>query len=133
MKKIQTKIGIELLIPINILFVLGLDQGISKNDITAISISILVIIFVNIVLFGISYSIENDVLRIKRVFHNIKIDIKNITKIEKTWNLLSSPAPSIFGRVEIYYQKDSVVISPKNYEEFKNELLKINPNIIIKE
>jgi hypothetical protein len=133
MKKIQTKIGIELLIPINILFVLGLYQGISKNDITAISISILVIIFVNIVLFGISYSIENDVLRIKRVFHNIKIDIKNITKIEKTWNLLSSPAPSIFGRVEIYYQKDSVVISPKNYEEFKNELLKINPNIIIKE
>ena len=79
------------------------------------------------------YYFENEYLHIKSPFHNLKIDIQSITKIEKTSNLFSSPAPSIFGRVEVYYQNNSIVISPRNFDEFKNELLKMNPNIIVKE
>ena len=54
-------------------------------------------------------------------------------KNKKTWNLLSAPAPSIMGRIEIYYKDDSIVISPRDFDELKNELLRINPNITVKE
>ena len=63
-----------------------------------------------------------------------KIEIRRIYKIEKTWNLISSPAPSLTGRVEIYWPAyNSVVVSPKNFEDFKTELLKRNPDIEVKE
>ncbi|WP_213189757.1 PH domain-containing protein [Cloacibacterium caeni] len=133
MKKVAVKIGLELLIPINIIFLWILFKGIAENKISAITIGVIVMIFVNIIFFGIKYYFENEYLHIKSPFHNLKIDIQSITKIEKTSNLFSSPAPSIFGRVEVYYQNNSIVISPRNFDEFKNELLKMNPNIIVKE
>jgi hypothetical protein len=43
---------------------------------------------------------------------------------------VSSPAASISGRIQIFFGSDSVIISPKNYEEFKELLLRINPKIV---
>lgn len=84
--------------------------------------------------FSIKYKIDKEFLYIKNsIFGTTKIDIKEIHKIEKTWNLLSAPAPSIMGRIEIYYKDDSIVISPRDFDELKNELLRINPNITVKE
>lgn len=60
-----------------------------------------------------------------------RIDISKISKIEKSNSILSSPALSL-DRFRIRYNKyDEVLISPKEKEEFIDELLKVNPNIEI--
>ncbi|NML56365.1 PH domain-containing protein [Chryseobacterium cheonjiense] len=46
--------------------------------------------------------------------------------------MISSPAPSIMGRVEIYYQSGSIVISPKDFNDFERDLLAVNPGITVK-
>jgi hypothetical protein len=63
---------------------------------------------------------------------NEKIDISKITKIEKSNSILSSPALSLDRLLVRYNKYDEVLISPKEKIEFINELLKINPNIEIK-
>jgi hypothetical protein len=76
---------------------------------------------------------DSEFLYIKNsIFGTTKIKIKEISKMEKTWNLISSPAPGIIGRVEIYFSSGSIIISPKDFNYFENELLKINPNITVK-
>ena len=58
------------------------------------------------------------------------IEIEKITAISKTNSLLSSPAASITGRIELNYGKySSIIISPKNKMAFIEDLIKINPNI----
>ena len=60
-----------------------------------------------------------------------KIDIKTIRKIYKTRNPLSSPALSL-DRIAIVFNKyDEVLISPKEREAFIEDLLKINPDIVV--
>ena len=115
-------------------FLFIFSESISKEKPTGILVSVAVLAFVCLMVFGIRYDLEGKFLIIKNSFFGKrKIDINEISKIEKTSKLLSSPAPSLTGRTEIYYGKKSVVISPKFYEEFKNELLRINPNIIFKD
>ena len=60
MKKVAVKIGLELLIPINIIFIWILFKGIAENKISAITIGVIVMIFVNIIFFGIKYYFENE-------------------------------------------------------------------------
>ena len=133
MKNIPVKIGWEILLfVLAVLILTNYHELINKNW---IAIAILTSIF-GLILglgFSIKYSLDEEFLYIRNsVFGTTKIDVRDIYKIEKTWNLISSPAPSIIGRVEIYYQNESVVISPKSFEDFKNEVLKINPNITVK-
>ena len=132
--KIPTKIGWELVIPLNALLLFALNDIIQYNKWEGLWIMIPVVLFVNYTFFSIKYLIIGKHLLIKGgVLGTKKIPIENITKIEKTGNLISSPAPSIFGRIEIYYDKQSIVISPKDFNFFKKEILQINPNIIVKE
>ncbi|UOE40631.1 PH domain-containing protein [Chryseobacterium suipulveris] len=134
MRKIPVKYGIEILVICLTPFLFMISESISNGKVTGILFSFGYLILVGFVIFGIRYWIENEELVIQNLlFWKTRIRISEVSKIEKTWNALSSPAPSITGRVEIYYNKKSIVISPKNFEEFKNELLRINPNIIIKE
>jgi hypothetical protein len=66
------------------------------------------------------------------VVWSTKIDIRTIRKINKTRNPISSPALSL-DRIEIIYNKfDSILISPKDKQAFVEELLKINPDIVVK-
>jgi hypothetical protein len=76
------------------------------------------------------YTIEEETLHIKSGFFRYPpIAIKDIKKIEKTNNLIASPAAS-FDRIEIYFGKfDSIVLSPKDKQKFAAALIKINPNI----
>ena len=61
----------------------------------------------------------------------IKIDIHSIKRIYKTNNPMSSPALSL-DRIAIVYNKyDEVLISPKLKKQFVDELLKINPSIVV--
>ena len=130
MKKIPVKYGIDTFIIILLPFLFIISESISNEKFSGILVSFAVLVFVCWVIFGIQYFVDGQFLIIKNSFFGkTKIDINEINKVEKTSNMLSSPAPSLTGRIEIYYENKSIVISPKFFEEFKNELLRINPNI----
>lgn len=134
MKKIPVKYGIDTFIIILLPFLFIISESISNEKFSGILVSFAVLVFVCWVIFGIQYFVDGQFLIIKNSFFGkTKIDINEITKVEKTSNMLSSPAPSLTGRIEIYYGNKSIVISPKFFEEFKNELLRINPNINFKD
>ena len=134
MKKIPVKYGIDTFIIILLPFLFIISESISNEKFSGILVSFAVLVFVCWVIFGIQYFVDGQYLIIKNSFFGkTKIDINEITKVEKTSNMLSSPAPSLTGRIEIYYGNKSIVISPKFFEEFKNELLRINPNINFKD
>ncbi len=134
MKKIPVKYGIDTFIIILLPFLFIISESISNEKFSGILVSFAVLVFVCWVIFGIQYFVDGQLLIIKNSFFGkTKIDINEITKVEKTSNMLSSPAPSLTGRIEIYYGNKSIVISPKFFEEFKNELLRINPNINFKD
>ena len=130
MKKIPVKYGIDTFIIILLPFLFIISESISNEKFSGILVSFAVLVFVCWVIFGIQYFVDGQFLIINNSFFGkTKIDINEINKVEKTSNMLSSPAPSLTGRIEIYYENKSIVISPKFFEEFKNELLRINPNI----
>lgn len=132
MKMIPVKYGLEILLVVYGAFFFMVYQYYSEPKPVALIIMALYFIFVTICIFGIRYSIDNHILKINNgFFGSTNIDIRQIKKIEKTWNAIASPAPSLFGRVEIFYGNKSIVISPKNWEEFKQNLLSINPSIIV--
>ena len=132
MKIIPVKYGLEILLVVYGAFFFMVYQYYSEPKPVALIIMALYFIFVTICIFGIRYSIDNHILKINNgFFGSTNIDIRQIKKIEKTWNAIASPAPSLFGRVEIFYGNKSIVISPKNWEEFKQNLLSISPSIIV--
>lgn len=99
--------------------------------------TILLFVILSVVFGGIihlfhntTYTIQKETLHIKSGFFRYpSIAIKDIKKIEKTNNLIASPAAS-FDRIELYYGKyDSIVLSPKDKHKFAAALIKINPEI----
>lgn len=135
MKKLyKSKIGLELVIPLVLIFGTVLALTISqKPSWIGIVILLPVMIFVAHMFMTTNYTIESDVLIIKCGFlFNKTIDIRTISKISETNNPLSSPATSL-DRLEIMYGKfDSVIISPKQKTEFINDIKKLNPNVEVK-
>lgn len=135
MKKIyNSKIGLELVIPL--IFVFGIVlflTVIEKPNWIGIAILAPVIVFIVHMFLTTNYTIENDKLTIKCGFlFNKTIDINSIKKITETNNALSSPATSL-DRLEITYGKfDSVIISPKQKQEFINDITTLNPNVEVK-
>ena len=129
-----SKIGLELVIPITLIFVtiLALILGEEKSWF-GILIFLPVIIFVVHMFITTSYTIQGELLHIKCGFlFDKKVDIKSIKKIKETNNPLSAPATSL-DRLEISYAKfDCVLISPKQKMGFINEIKKINPNVEVK-
>ena len=79
------------------------------------------------------YIIAENQLIVKCMFIvNDIIEISKIRKIEKTNSILSSPALSL-DRIAIKFNKyDEVYISPKDRQDFLNDLLQINPTIEVK-
>ena len=81
--------------------------------------------------FGTYYEINGKQLKIVGGPFRWKIDIMTIISIRKTRNPLSSPALSL-NRLEIQYGKwSTILISPKNEEQFCENLRKINSKINI--
>ena len=78
------------------------------------------------------YIISENQLTVKSMWIvNDKIDVSKIRKIEKSRSILSSPALSL-DRLSIRFNKfDEVYISPKDKRQFVEELLKVNPDIIV--
>ncbi|MCM1491179.1 MAG: PH domain-containing protein [Muribaculum sp.] len=100
----------------------------------AVIISLCSIVFIIYCFYSTKYIIKNNELHIKTGFFlNQKLKVSEIVKIENTNNILSAPAASL-DRLAIYLKKQHtpIIISPKNKEEFLNEVCTINPNILIK-
>lgn len=131
MKTHYSKIGMELVVPLVLIFgtvlVLIINE---KPNWIAIAILLPVILFVVHMFLTTKYTIEGDKLVIKCGFlYHKTIDINTIRRIAETNNLLSSPATSL-DRLEILYGKfDSVLISPRRKAEFINDIKRINPGI----
>ncbi len=134
MKTFKSKIGLELVIPISLIFGAVVLLTLSINPPwMGIVIILPIIIFVAHMFVSTYYTIEQDILTIKCGFlYNNTIDITTIKKITESNNPISSPATSL-DRLEIIYNKyDSVIISPKHKTEFINEIIKLNPNVEVK-
>ena len=86
-------------------------------------------IFVNAVLFGIRYTVENDALTVKVAGIRCgRYDLKTLQSVRKTRTFISEPAASM-DRIRLDFGKrKSAVISPDNREYFIETLKKINPD-----
>lgn len=130
----KSKIGLELLIPIVLVFGTVLVLSIiNEPNWVALLILLPVLLFMVHMFLTTNYTIDNEMLIVKCGFFFSKtIPIHEITKISETNNPISSPAISL-DRIEIRCGKfDSVIISPKQKVEFINHLKSINPNIELK-
>lgn len=133
MKNIPVRIGWELFIPVFCIIFFPVISEIRNNNWEIVFVPFAVIAVILFLIYTIRYQLDSDFLYVKNsIFGTTKISIKDIYKIEKTWNMISSPAPSIMGRVEIYYQSGSIVISPKDFNDFERDLLAVNPGITVK-
>jgi hypothetical protein len=129
MKTYKSKIGFELIIPLSIIFGWMLYDGIINEKLNMILIALAVIVFVSHMFYTTEYIISNETLRIKCGFLiNTAVNIKDIRKISETYNIMSSPAASL-DRLEIIYNNESILISPKDKKDFVGTLKAINPNI----
>lgn len=77
-------------------------------------------------LFGIKYVIDGEILKIYSFYGvHSDINIRSITKMEKSRCVLSSPAASL-DRLAVHYGKSDVVyISPRHQDDFIAEIEKI--------
>lgn len=77
------------------------------------------------------YTIHEGSLLIRSGFlFRLSIPLTDIRKIKPSSSILSAPAASLKGRLEIYYGKGSqVIISPKDQKGFLDALLAIHPDI----
>jgi hypothetical protein len=126
----RSKIGLELIIPLLIIFG-GLAITMVVNKAWAgVIILAPVLAFVTHMLLTTYYIVDGQTLVVKCGFLvNMKIDINTIKSIKETNNALSSPAASL-DRLEISYGKyDNVMISPKEKAEFISALINISPSI----
>ena len=130
MSKYKSKIGLNLLLPI-ILIVGSIGAFMAYEKIwIGLLIILIVSIFIGHIFLSTYYIIENKVLRVKSGFIiDEKINIDTILKIEETNNALSAPANSL-DRLLISYNKfNSILVSPKEKNEFITQLTLLNPNI----
>lgn len=126
----KSKIGIEIAIPLIIIF--GVTIYLSKDgySIWTALIVVAVLAFIVYLFSNTYYIIKETTLLIKSAFLiNIAIDIETITEISETNNMLSAPALSL-DRLKITYENTkSVLVSPEEKFKFIEELLSINPKL----
>ena len=102
MKTINVRIGWELLLFILIVLTFSSYQQIITLEWNALIFPAIILALILGLCFSIKYKIDKEFLYIKNsIFGTTKIDIKEIHKIEKTWNLLSAPAPSLMRRLDV--------------------------------
>lgn len=129
MKIYKSKVDWWLIILIGCVFGYPIIDGIWTNEYFLSAIFAFVLVLFFLLSKTIRYRIEGENLMI----WNTKIEIKSIRKIYRTNNPLSSPALSLDRLAIVYNKFDEILISPKDRNEFIDELLKINPSIEIQD
>ena len=130
--KFKSKIGLEIVIPLILIF--GSIGWNLFNDRLWIGLAIVLSVFVFIMfIFSTTYYvIEKNALLVRcSFFFSCVIDIHAITQISETHSPLSAPAASL-DRLEISYgTSKSIIISPRDKKVFMAKILEINPNVVI--
>lgn len=129
MKIYKSKVDWWLIILIGCVFGYPIIDGILTNEYFLSAIFAFVLVLFFLLSKTIKYRIEGENLMI----WNTKIEIKSIRKIYRTNNPLSSPALSLDRLAIVYNKFDEILISPRERNEFIDELLKINPSIEIQD
>lgn len=137
-KTYPTEVGYILLGLILIVFgsiygSIAVNAKMESSFFISLSIPLLIFLYLLYLNFYTFYIIDNNTLTVKcGFFYKKEYAISSIKSIEKSNSLLSSPAPSL-KRVEIIFAGgDSILISPKNREDFAESLCQIKPEIINK-
>lgn len=129
------KSKIDIALPILMLsgMMAPLIMFVKEQDWLGLGILAATLFFLAYLFYYTDYTITGNNLRVRSGFLvNKKIDIMTIRSIKQTDSLWSAPAGSITDRIEIEYAiSQKVVISPKDKDDFVNELLKINPTITV--
>lgn len=129
----KSKIGLELVIPISLIFGICSYELIVEKIWMGIVFMFSIWGFIMLIGLTLRYKFDENTLTTRYGFivHQ-KIPIEKIRKINETNNILSAPAFSL-DRIEIWYNKfDSVMISPRNKTAFIVHLTKVNPRIEVK-
>jgi hypothetical protein len=102
----------------------------SEQSWTGFLIMLPVIAFIVHMFLATKYTIAGTLLNIRcGLMYHKQIDINTVRKIAETNNPLSAPAPSL-DRLEISFGNyESVMISPRQKNEFISEMIAVNPNI----
>lgn len=133
-KTYKSKIGLEILIPMILIFGVILTLVIINGEWSKLIFIGLISVFISTFFINTTYKITSDnKLKIRSgLLRFDDINIFSIKKITPTKSLISSPALSI-DRLEIFYNKyDSILVSPTDKKGFIESLRKINPEIEIK-
>ncbi|MDF2457456.1 MAG: hypothetical protein K0R51_3449 [Cytophagaceae bacterium] len=127
-----TKIGIELILPLIVVFGISSALLIYHEAWIGLIINMTAIVGICYVCIHTTYTIEENVLAIKSpLIMPIIIDIQSIQRVQESRDPLSSPAGSL-DRLEIIYgETDRVLISPKCKKEFLQQLRALKPEIDI--
>ena len=81
-----------------------------------------------VLFFNIKYTLKDRALLVKNGFFTQSISLEYITHINPTNSVLSAPALSL-DRIEIKYKGGSIVISPKDKDEFYHVLQERIPSL----
>ncbi len=128
----RSKIGLGLVAFVGIVLLIVFAIMIVNQIWVGFLINLLATSFIFYTLLTTQYIISKDSLRIQSGFlYDETLTINNIISITETRNPLSSPAASL-ERLELKLKNSySILISPKEKNEFIDHILQINPAIII--
>ena len=124
-------------------FLLGI-VGVSyfDGDLNVLGWSILTAILLAVVMvlsisfFFIKIKIKDEELMVSVIYNVFKINIFKITKIrigETMWSGFHKCGTATGGLIVFSKNKNDLYITPKNQDEFLEELLKVNSHIIIED
>ncbi|CAH0347422.1 PH domain-containing protein [Bacillus sp. CECT 9360] len=106
-------------------------KGTGEGNLADVIIPVLAAALVAWLWFTTYYEIKGETLYVSSGPIKKMIHIKTIHSIRRTYNPISSPALSL-DRIEIKYNMDdTVIISPKDKEQFTSALKEINHDITI--
>lgn len=132
MRKVyRSKIGTIYLVALCMLLI-PLLAMLYREDYISTGLLAFALVFAVYLYFATLYIIEGDRLIVTIGFLGKRIiPIKDITSIRPTGSLLSAPAFSVKGRLQIEARRNRIVVSPKNPDAFCADLREINPEIDI--
>lgn len=120
MKTYKSRISISLLVFIAVVCFSPVICVPVDNALKYIIVALVVFGVIVMFMTSIKYVIDGQILKIYFTYGiHTDIDIKSIKSIEKSHNILSSPAASL-SRLAITYGKygDLVLVSPRNQDDF---------------
>lgn len=128
----RSKIGLGLVAFVGIVLLIVFAIMIVNQIWVGFLINLITTLFIAYTLLTTQYTINKNKIRIQCGFlYYETLTINNIISITETRNPLSSPAASL-DRLELKLKNSySILISPKEKNEFIDHILQINPAIII--